>query len=444
MSEGSNSRKKKKDPFREAFGRVKDMRSLLPGVPVVSLTASVLLKERQKVIKASGMVNPAIIDVSPNKENITLNFIEMKKETYAGSHLHWIADMVGKHNKETPQTIIFCKTFNSISFVLSYLLMTLREKAFVATESRGKVSLIGVYHAKTWEKEKQQIEDDFKKDGLKRVVIATCALGMGINFPHVRYVVQYTPPNTLIDMMQQSGRGGRDGSQAHSVIYYTKQQLSQCGHEVKSVVNHEGCQRKEMYSHFSEFNSSIEPGHKCCSNCRKQCKCNGDECGDEQLFLCNVTDNSPPLADPVRELSETDTSDLKLALEELQGQYSASGLSLFHPESSHGFSNQLIKNIVTHAPFISSIDYLRKHLSMFSARHVMDVLEVFQELFENIENFEEQIEELNLIQCEVMQAEDYLLELMMSDGLSDMSFNESEDSSEELNYYQLQEFELLF
>ena len=117
MSEGSNSRKKKKDPFREAFGRVKDMRSLLPGVPVVSLTASVLLKERQKVIKASGMVNPAIIDVSPNKENITLNFIEMKKETYAGSHLHWIADMVGKHNKETPQTIIFAK--HSTVFPLS-------------------------------------------------------------------------------------------------------------------------------------------------------------------------------------------------------------------------------------------------------------------------------------------------------------------------------------
>lgn len=79
--------------------------------------------------------------------------------------------------------------------------------------------------------------------GSKRVVIATCALGMGINFPNVRYVVQYTPPppNTLVDLMQQTGHGGRDGSQAHSVVYNTRQQLSHCGKDVKTVVNHEGC-----------------------------------------------------------------------------------------------------------------------------------------------------------------------------------------------------------
>ena len=31
------------------------------------------------------------------------------------------------------------------------------------------------------------------------MVIATCALGMGINFPKVRYVVQYGPPMSIVD-----------------------------------------------------------------------------------------------------------------------------------------------------------------------------------------------------------------------------------------------------
>lgn len=138
------------------------------------------------------MHNPVIVDVSPNKEDISLDFQEMKNESSAGSKLQWIAEMISCYGKETPQTIIFCKTFNSISFVLSYLLMVLRGKAFVSTENQ-KVSLIGVYHAKSWDKEKHEIED-FKRNGLKRVVIATCALGMGVNFPHVRFVVQYTLP----------------------------------------------------------------------------------------------------------------------------------------------------------------------------------------------------------------------------------------------------------
>ena len=149
---------------------------------------------------------------------------------------------------------------------------------------------------------------------------------------------------------------------------------------------------------------------------------------------------TPPNSEQVRELGETDLRDLKLALEELQLQYSAFGSSLFHPESSHGFSTQLIENIIQHAPFINSTEYLYKHLSMFSSKHVMDVLEVFQELFEDINNYEVQIEELNLIYQEVSQAEDYL---GLSDGLLDLNISKFGNSTEELEY-QLQEFELLF
>lgn len=78
---------------------------------------------------------------------------------------------------------------------------------------------------------------------------------------------------------------------------------------------------------------------------------------------------------------------------------------------------------------------------MFSSKHVMDVLEVFQELFEDINNYEEQIEELNLVYQEVSLAEEYLLG--MSDGLLDSNISNFEDSNEELEYH-LQEFELLF
>ncbi|KAJ7391443.1 hypothetical protein OS493_018490 [Desmophyllum pertusum] len=47
-----NNRGKKKQPFREAFARVKDLRSLLPGIPVLALTASVKVKDRSSLCKA--------------------------------------------------------------------------------------------------------------------------------------------------------------------------------------------------------------------------------------------------------------------------------------------------------------------------------------------------------------------------------------------------------
>ena len=87
------------------------------------LTATVQVNERAKLIKSCGMVQPAIVDVSPNKENIASNTIPIKEEKDAVTHLKWIADMVATKGKDTPQTIVFCNTFNDISNVLSYLLL---------------------------------------------------------------------------------------------------------------------------------------------------------------------------------------------------------------------------------------------------------------------------------------------------------------------------------
>ncbi len=85
--------------------------------------------------------------------------------------------------------------------------------------------------------------------------------------------LQYNPPNTLVVLMQQAGRGARDGLQSHTNIYYTRQELSHCSKDVKTVVTHAECQRKELYSYFTESVSTVEPGHKSCSNCRKECRC---------------------------------------------------------------------------------------------------------------------------------------------------------------------------
>ena len=162
---------------------------------------------------------------------------------------------------------VYC-SFNDISNVFSYLLLTLKCRAFTINADGEKFSVLGVYHAKSWETLKLAIEDDFQTNGQKRVVITTCALGMGVNFPNVRYVIQYGPPTSIVDLMQQAGRGGRNGDHAHCVTYFTKRQLSRWGKEVKAVLKADKCQRQALYKYFSDSVSSLAPGHLCCSNCQ--------------------------------------------------------------------------------------------------------------------------------------------------------------------------------
>lgn len=321
------------------------------------------VSERSKLVKACGIQDPVVVDVSPNKENITFNFLAVPHEKYAVTYLKWIADMVSEKGEECPQTIVFCNTFNDISAVLSYLLLVLKEKAFKVTPDGKKVSFLGVYHAKTWETQKQSIEKDFKSDGVKRVVIATCALGMGINFPKVRYVVQYGPPTSIVDLMQQAGRGGRDGGQAHCITYYTKRQLSRCSKEVKTVVQTEKCQRVALYQYFSDSVSSLLPSHSCCSNCRQECHCstadsNYCEAATEVFMRVEDDEEQVPTDAKSRKITATDENDLRLALMELKSQFSANSGSFFDPTISHGFTDHLIEDIVKDASNIFSFEYL--------------------------------------------------------------------------------------
>ena len=158
----SVSSRGKRQPFREAFARVKDMRSFLPGVPVLALTASVKVKDRSCLWKSCGMVNPVIVHVAANKDNICLEFLRITVEKEALKNLKWIASMIEKQREETPQTIIFCKTFNDIASVVSYLLMNLRQNAFVEREGE-RLPLLGVYHAKTWDTHKKKQRKTLRK-----------------------------------------------------------------------------------------------------------------------------------------------------------------------------------------------------------------------------------------------------------------------------------------
>src|SRR6186713_1535079 len=55
-------------------------------------------------------------------------------------------------------------------------------------------------------------------EGKKRMIIATSALGMGVDIADIRVILHTSRPRTLLDYAQESGRAGRDGLNSEAII----------------------------------------------------------------------------------------------------------------------------------------------------------------------------------------------------------------------------------
>ena len=208
---------------------------------------------------------------------------------------------------------------------------------------------------------------------------------MGVDFPHVKYVINFGPGRTLTDHLQQAGRAGRDSQFAHNIILYQGEHLSQCEPHVKDVIRKKDCVRKMLLCHFTEDESYTVPiMHDCCNRCHLSCKCEGDHCPKEFVFD-KVMEAKHVLE--TRDVSKEDKECLKQALQEIQLTLDfTSGITLFDVSGriAHGFSNSIIDSIVDNSKYIFSVGDLMEYGLISSLRIGIMVLEVLNEIFEDI------------------------------------------------------------
>jgi superfamily II DNA helicase RecQ len=125
--------------------------------------------------------------------------------------------------QEIPKTIVFFdskkEAYTALDGCRNWLLQSEQHQY---SKKQVKDS-IKVFHRDIAKYDKEAILLEFQrpaKDSSIRVIFATEALGLGVNLPDVRRVVQYGVPNgnEPAIVLQQGGGAGRDGRDAETIL----------------------------------------------------------------------------------------------------------------------------------------------------------------------------------------------------------------------------------
>jgi ATP-dependent DNA helicase RecQ len=166
-----------------------------------------------------------------------------------------------------PKTLIYCKSIKDCGHLFTFFKNHLGTLAYAnGAEQISKNMLIGMYHHNTIEKNKKIVTSSlYNPNGKCRVIFCTNALGMGINFPDIRYVVHYGPPRNVEDFLQEIGRSGRDGKSAMAILLFRGKHLRKCDTAIKNYANGDNveCLRTHILSEFRQIKHDAV-GHDCC------------------------------------------------------------------------------------------------------------------------------------------------------------------------------------